>query len=336
METHICQDWRCGLRHRELTRRAYLDPAMKAKIIGNFTNPDLVGDVALNVEGDTLYDAMGQSLFSSDYYFLSPTVNDLIGIAAAKIGTAGLVFTPQMMPSVDGFCSIPNPHSEITSSSYAEVRALSWTHFIDSEGLESIDEITPRIPATFQGIALGFWAIHVTYATSANLVALMPYAVFRIMFGVDATAPDPAATLISLFPGNDEQKLADASIAKIQFAYSFFHFVAQQIIEIAKAPLNRAERRRELPNEQERSGSFPSFNVVQLRKKYHEQLLKTPTPTKTIDWRNQWVVSGHWRNQWFSASKIHHLIWIDPHIKGPEDKPFKSPRPANTIFVVDR
>lgn len=40
-----------------------------------------------------------------------------------------------------------------------------------------------------------------------------------------------------------------------------------------------------------------------------------------VQWRHRWMVSGHYRNQWYPAADSHKLIWIAPHMKGPEDKP---------------
>lgn len=36
---------------------------------------------------------------------------------------------------------------------------------------------------------------------------------------------------------------------------------------------------------------------------------------------HQWIVSGHFRNQWYPSEEAHRLIWIAPHIKGPDGAP---------------
>ncbi len=38
------------------------------------------------------------------------------------------------------------------------------------------------------------------------------------------------------------------------------------------------------------------------------------------DWAGRWWVRGHIRAQWFPSTKTHKVIWIAPHLKGPEDK----------------
>lgn len=45
--------------------------------------------------------------------------------------------------------------------------------------------------------------------------------------------------------------------------------------------------------------------------------------TYNRDYHWRWLVSGHIRNQWYPTTQSHKLIWIQPYIKGPEDRPLK-------------
>lgn len=40
-----------------------------------------------------------------------------------------------------------------------------------------------------------------------------------------------------------------------------------------------------------------------------------------VHWKNRWIVGAHWRNQWYPSLGRHRQIWINEHIKGPEDRP---------------
>jgi len=43
---------------------------------------------------------------------------------------------------------------------------------------------------------------------------------------------------------------------------------------------------------------------------------------RTVAWSHRWMVRGHWRLQPYGAErKLRRLKWIDPYVKGPEDKP---------------
>jgi hypothetical protein len=41
----------------------------------------------------------------------------------------------------------------------------------------------------------------------------------------------------------------------------------------------------------------------------------------TREWHHRWIVRGHWRNQWYPSHEVHRPIWVNPHVKGPEDAP---------------
>jgi len=62
-------------------------------------------------------------------------------------------------------------------------------------------------------------------------------------------------------------------------------------------------------------------NVVTLRRSVHNG--SNSGNTEPLERHNRWWVSGHIRAQWYPSLKAHKLIWIAPHIKGPEDKPVK-------------
>jgi len=57
-------------------------------------------------------------------------------------------------------------------------------------------------------------------------------------------------------------------------------------------------------------------------------VLRRPEPKRTthveeqaVEWKHRWIVSGHMRAQWYPSEGAHHLIWIAPYLKGPEDAP---------------
>jgi len=42
----------------------------------------------------------------------------------------------------------------------------------------------------------------------------------------------------------------------------------------------------------------------------------------TVEWQRRWMVRGHWRLQPYGPErKLRRTQWIDPYVKGPEDKP---------------
>lgn len=59
--------------------------------------------------------------------------------------------------------------------------------------------------------------------------------------------------------------------------------------------------------------------VVTLRRRADQ-----PQGDSTVEWSHRWIVRGHWRNQRVKdddGNWVTRVIYINPHIKGPEDKP---------------
>ncbi|QQQ77404.1 hypothetical protein IOD16_02355 [Saccharothrix sp. 6-C] len=49
-------------------------------------------------------------------------------------------------------------------------------------------------------------------------------------------------------------------------------------------------------------------------------------------YRVRWTVRGHWRNQWYPSRAEHRPVWINPHVKGPDDAPLRT---GDTVHVFD-
>ncbi len=84
--------------------------------------------------------------------------------------------------------------------------------------------------------------------------------------------------------------------------------------------------RREAAKEPSQWGNPDQFqsHIVSLRHpmvRRHPQAGKDGDELVVTDWQHRWWVSGHIRAQWYPSLGSHKLIFIAPHLKGPEDKP---------------
>jgi hypothetical protein len=68
----------------------------------------------------------------------------------------------------------------------------------------------------------------------------------------------------------------------------------------------------------------PTVHVVRLRTPIRNAVETTNESGRDIHYRHRWWVRGHFRAQWYASQKAHQVIWIAPHIKGPEDAEFKA------------
>lgn len=64
------------------------------------------------------------------------------------------------------------------------------------------------------------------------------------------------------------------------------------------------------------------INVISLR-----DVVKSNSSNKhketSYEYHCKWIVRGHIRNQWYPSRQCNEIIWIDPHVKGPECANFK-------------
>lgn len=85
--------------------------------------------------------------------------------------------------------------------------------------------------------------------------------------------------------------------------------------KVERAALRRAARAGDILVDQEAS-------IIALRSRDYDH--PASETEREVRWNNRWWVRGHFRAQWIPSDKTHKVIWVDPYIKGPENKPFKA------------
>lgn len=103
-------------------------------------------------------------------------------------------------------------------------------------------------------------------------------------------------------------------------------FLNQKVVVHEERKLERAERRR-------MKQKNATVRVIYLRKREHASHTESSGEHKHVEWGHQWVVRGHWRNQYYRSTKENRPLWINPHVKGPDDKPLVH---SEKLFAVVR
>jgi len=119
----------------------------------------------------------------------------------------------------------------------------------------------------------------------------------------------------------------------VRILHAYWLLMSQSIVEQSKEKGDRAQRRR-----LERENCPTEVVVIQFRKrKYYNERGEETEESKKIDWSHRWLVGGHWRWQPYkdpiSKGEIKKRIWINPYVKGPEDKPLVM---KDKIYVLAR
>jgi hypothetical protein len=102
-----------------------------------------------------------------------------------------------------------------------------------------------------------------------------------------------------------------------QWALALLAFLNSPYIPKRQARLPRGERRR-----LDRAGLLSTDEVTFVDLRAPMQTSKSDSQNEaTSAYKHRWLVRGHYRAQWYPSESAHHVIYIAPYLKGPEDKP---------------
>ena len=95
-------------------------------------------------------------------------------------------------------------------------------------------------------------------------------------------------------------------------------------------PIER-HRRKQFMRENALEAQPSDVKIVELR--------RIDSPSEGTDGEGhyscRWVVDGHWTHQAYGSGRaLRKLLYINPYVKGPSDKPLRVPK--QTVYVVDR
>lgn len=121
-----------------------------------------------------------------------------------------------------------------------------------------------------------------------------------------------------------------ATIVRIgRLVTAMFLWMNQRLLVTAHEQAERHARKRAAAISPEIASR--GIHVIQLRRTEARGGAAGDGP---VEWSCQWIVCGHWRRQFHPSTGERAPMWIVPHVKGPADKPLKTPRP--TVFAVVR
>ena len=152
------------------------------------------------------------------------------------------------------------------------------------------------------------------------------FQVFHMMFMQGEQAIGPPKVDVS--EEKVQRMLAEGDIAfsadnGLRLFVAYLRMLSQTLVKMRPAELDRAAvkraRRRKLPG---------LVTTVTLRRVRYEG---DGDQHGEVEWSHRWLVRGHWRRQHCGENHPHAepdgeggwvaIIWINPYIKGPEDKP---------------
>jgi hypothetical protein len=134
--------------------------------------------------------------------------------------------------------------------------------------------------------------------------------------------------------GRYQSQQEQDALHEIRWLYTALHLMAQKLaitVQQKTSPLavSMARKKRRKLN--------PILKVVTLRRMEQDRHREQGQEHIDREYHWQWLVRGHWRRQPYKdglGGIVYKNIFIEAYIKGPQDKPLKSPTP--TLFVARR
>lgn len=111
----------------------------------------------------------------------------------------------------------------------------------------------------------------------------------------------------------------DGVNGKVEATLQLLAFLSSPYIPRTQERMSRAARR-EISRRGSQVDPEDEVTFVLLRRVGAGRHEKSETAAE-IEWKHRWLVTGHLRAQWYPSESAHHLIWIAPYMKGPEDAP---------------
>jgi hypothetical protein len=286
---------------------------------------ELVGDGSLvpGEDSGNHFTAVG-GLAQGELYAVEGQARALLDVAAGSLPLEHSV-TPDLLPSSLGVVWLDRPIvTRFTQLGFdVPIRLISWNISVgegETRGmLGALGRVKlfgdPPAPGWATNIIIGCWC----EGNTKDGIRRPPLLYFSCSI-------EPNSSIRALQEIDPDTSFLEG----LRFIVAFWRFVQQRILIAPKRHADRATARR-LARQDVLVES--TVRVVVLRHAEREPV-GAVADRDMPEWHFRWLVRGHWRNQYFPASATHKPIWINPHMKGPDDKPFKAPRA--TVYEVVR
>ncbi len=275
-------------------------------------------------------------------YYFSTAICGLVASAARSLPDA--ILTRDLVPRDVGFWWFAEPLPivrpggpyEIEGMPVTGVRAMSWTtnyelaggSFVPSDASLVAGEQPPSeghyIPIDADG-PIGRTATKLYLSVYMQVgPGVSPLTNLPMRFDVPW---ETSAAQSSLSGRSVEDEIESVAVRRQKVAQfmAALCFIRQRVLSTTRERADRAARRR--LNRPDRD-----IQVVYLRRAH-----ATPGETQFSDavaWSCRWWVAGHWRQQPCGEARIERRpTWINPYVKGPEDKPMSTKK---RLFAVVR
>lgn len=216
----------------------------------------------------------------------------------------------------DGVCIIFSTPVEVNHTIISDVDDLGRRQFVDPHTEDQIAAGFVVFPQTFLPVALGSDPLPEEPDTvtaemiyEMNVPAIPTEMLTRPLLWIGA---DPLDIVTGHWMPNVSMQSQLGRIAhSTRMQLAIITALGHRLTRVEQISGGRHERRRA-------ERAVPGLRVLQLA----TGATVRSEGTGTVEWSKRWMVRGHWRLQPHGPKRAQRKpIWIDPYVKGPEDKP---------------
>lgn len=258
-------------------------------------------------------------ILNGDTYYWSPQILDLLKPAIKSLPDTWALMR-QHMPSASGFFYLGKEWD-------MGIKALAWSVFDAEEkalagqgGLVAFPVSNEMID--FNGLSL------IAFMQNPDTRITMPLPCRSTMFVGESLQQWKLNAVRYAVDINADIKEIESDYMAIRLFATMLAFIHQRILISFPQDASRPSRRRA---EQAGRTAANSVNVIRLRAISRRS--GNVSDEEIVDWTCRWIVRGHWREQWYPSLDRHQPVFINPYIKGPDDKPLKD---TSRLFAVVR
>lgn len=268
-------------------------------------------------------DYAAKSIISAENFFVVPEMCDLVAYSSSVLDSSD-ISDKTLVPSQSGFAYFEKP-IEIVDIRQKKIflNAILWETATDDSTVVHMwnDEYSHPDDAA------RFVLEHRATLSGADLASYDKWLAVKGRWGYTGVAIYRDGELV----GDEKQEVSEELAAKYadvegietapftnprRIVHAFFLMLSQTLVarETERGDKKVARRMKQMgvPND---------VTVITFRRTKYEKKMEGPA---NVEWSHRWLVRGFWRWQPYKNEKgewDRKRIWINPFIKGPEDKP---------------
>lgn len=261
--------------------------------------------------------AINEQLPMAKIFYADEHMCEVVEMAAAVMDSSD-VADADLVEVDNGFCYFAGG---IPVHEHATIHGLAWVRIKDMVLLSTYNDSFVEIDQ-----ASIFWRENVEENSGHRITGRWSYGVMSMYRTGEPFAFVPELSSEQLAEKGLSSVLEGASTLTINQIFHALTLLLSQPPQVIELTEEELEHKKQLKRVKAKHISTTT-TVIDMRHRYVSKSRSTEDgEEKAFEYTRRWLVSGHWRWQPMKDKETKEWtrkrIWINPHVKGPEDAPF--------------